>query len=80
MPPRIHDLELLGDDLSVPVRIKAELAVLNPVFHEVRYPDLTNRTTPADIFTETLAQRHFDTAERVMKWLSKQLVPSSTQP
>jgi HEPN domain-containing protein len=79
-PPRTHDLEFLGDELSVPTAVRTDLAILNPVFRAVRYPDLSTQTTPAETISHATAQRHFDAAERVMAWLAVQLILPSTRP
>ena len=45
---------------------------LNPEYLTTRYPDMAIGT-PADSYDETLAERHIETAEDVIQWVTNKL-------
>ncbi len=80
LAPRTHDLEYLGLQVNVPQHTAADLALLNPTFDLVRYPEPVGGQAPVDMVTLELATEHIAAAERVMTWLNLQLNQESTQP
>lgn len=77
LAPRTHDLQYLGRQVHVATSVAAELALLNPAFDLVRYPDPVSGRAPVDTVTSTLAAQHIAAAERVIAWLDTQLKPPS---
>ncbi len=80
LPPRTHDLEYLGRHVQVPSQVAVELALLNPAFDLVRYPDSIGGAAPVDVVTAVLATEHLSIAERVLAWIDPHFNPTSTQP
>lgn len=79
LAPRTHDLEYLGTQVRVTTTSTVDLALLNPAFDLVRYPEPASGRAPVDSVTSTLATQHIAAAERVMAWLDAQLNQSSNQ-
>lgn len=79
IPPRTHDLEFLGRAVSVPAPVMDDLVLLNPAFGLARYPDPTSLYAPVDTITDALAREHVAAAERIMRWLARQLSTKSSQ-
>lgn len=73
LAPRTHDLEFLGEILSVPREIAEALAIVNPAFDLSRYPDPVNLLAPVDQVSPEVAKGHFEASERIMRWLTEQL-------
>ena len=77
--PRTHDLEFLGKQLQVPSDVAEDLALLNPAFGLVRYPELLRGLAPVDAVTPAIAAEHGAAAERIMVWLAQCLTPPPIQ-
>ena len=73
LAPYTHDLERLGVDLNVPAPLATDLALLNPTFEMVRYPDVTSGLAPVDVITVAEARGHLAAAERVITWIGAAL-------
>jgi len=72
MPPRTHDLELLGKELGVSDPIGVDLETLASSFDVARYPD--DAGVPSeDAISEDVAGKHTAAAERVLEWVAKEL-------
>lgn len=69
LPPRTHHLEYLGTELSVPETVQSDLALLNPAFELVRYPNPATGQPPVDGITAELAGPHVEAAGRVLEWV-----------
>jgi HEPN domain-containing protein len=78
MPPRTHDLRLLGRALGAPPPIAADLDVLIPAFG-ARYPDDVGEP-PVDSISEEMAASDVATASRVIEWVRQQLLGPSSLP
>ena len=72
LPPRIHDLRLLGTEVGVPASIQSDLAIVFPAFGLSRYPDNTG-VAPVHRVTESAARDHLEAARRVLRWIDGQL-------
>jgi HEPN domain-containing protein len=66
LAPRTHDLEFLGRQLQAPQSVAADLALLNPAFGLVRYPEPLTGLAPVDAVTPLLAADHVAAAERII--------------
>lgn len=73
LAPRTHDLVFLGGELSVPVTVDSDLAHLDTVFAEVRYPDSVGGRAPVDEVTDAEATLDLAAAERVLEWIRFEL-------
>jgi len=45
---------------------------LNPEYLSTRYPDMA-AGVPAELYDEQIANRHLKTAEKVVRWVKKQI-------
>jgi HEPN domain-containing protein len=73
LSPRTHDLVFLGGELSVPVAIESDLAHLDTIFDEVRYPDSLGGRAPVDEITDAEAALDLAAAERALEWVRFEL-------
>lgn len=71
--PRIHDLESLGEEVNVSWAVDRDLALINPVFAAVRYPDPVGDVAPADAISRDEAIEHLEATKRVLEWVGSQL-------
>src|SRR5581483_5300377 len=69
LAPRSHDVEHLGRLVQAPDAVAADLAVVNPAFDAVRYPDPSGITAPVDAITSAVAAQHLAAAERILAWI-----------
>jgi HEPN domain-containing protein len=70
LAPRTHDLEYLGREIGAPAIVSADLALLNPAFNLVRYPDPITGRAPVDEVTPEQAANQLAAAERVLEWIN----------
>lgn len=73
LPRRTHDLDYLARQVRAPAAIATDVALVNPAFDIVRYPDPSGNSAPVDTVTAALATQHLDAAERILIWLGAQL-------
>lgn len=73
MAPRTHDLNFLVRQVGVPAAEASDVALINPAFDQVRYPDPVSLIAPVDSISPTLAARHVASAERILVWIGTQL-------
>jgi HEPN domain-containing protein len=73
LPPRSHDVEHLGRLVQAPAAIASDLAIVNPAFDAIRYPDPSGFTAPVDIITSAVAAQHLAATERILAWIEPQL-------
>lgn len=72
-PSRIHDLQPLAADMSVPAALTLDIAIVNPAFNRTRYPNPSHGLAPVDLIPEERAPRHLEAARRIFQWLSGEL-------
>jgi HEPN domain-containing protein len=72
VPPRIHDVRVLGGQVSTPSTLTADLDELAAAGQMARYPDHAGFVPAIDI-AEQEAADVLDAAERVMEWLHEQI-------
>lgn len=70
---RTHDLLYLGAQVQAPAPVFSDLALLDPTFALVRYPEPASDVAPVDAIDQALALQHLNAAERVMTWIGVQL-------
>jgi HEPN domain-containing protein len=73
IPPRTHDLEYLGTELSVPDKVARALPAINPASDITRYPDQENLVAPVEFIDVEIASIVVTAAIEVMVWLEDQL-------
>lgn len=71
--PKIHDLESLGEEVAAPEAVDQDLSAINPVFSQVRYPDLIGGPAPVDSFSQDETLEHIEATGRVLTWVLQQL-------
>lgn len=69
---RVHDLNLLGRHVGVPIEVGRDLAVLDPAFGLTRYPNALG-LAPVDTITAAIGTRHIEAARRLLEWARLQL-------
>ena len=69
---RVHDLNLLGRHVGVPVEVSRDLATLDPAFGLTRYPTALG-LAPVDTITAPIGTRHIDAARRILQWVKSEL-------
>ena len=69
---KLHDLVYFARELELPEDITEACARLTRVYIETRYPD-TSSEIPAKKFTKTDAEFFINLAEKIIKWLQKNL-------
>ncbi|HLC81015.1 MAG TPA: HEPN domain-containing protein [Candidatus Nanoarchaeia archaeon] len=67
-----HSLSRLAKELNTPLALLAKLAILEPVYQETRYPDVSEKI-PAEEFEEEDASKFLEIAEEVMQWIRKRI-------
>jgi HEPN domain-containing protein len=80
LPPKIHNLEELGSQVSAPVDVETDLSLLNPIFWLARYPDSRQGTAPIDQVSEARAKGYIEAGRRTLQWLDQQLSFPPNQP
>ncbi len=67
-----HSLSRLAKDLNLPRNLLVKLVILEPVYQETRYPDVSEKI-PAEEFEEKDASTFLEIAEEVMQWIRKRI-------
>lgn len=67
-----HSLVYLGKTAKLPESFFSGLKKLSPQYFIARYPDVTEEV-PYELYDEKLAKEFLDIAEKVIKWIEKQL-------
>lgn len=67
-----HNLLSLGKSLNLPEELMDSLKELNPEYTVARYPNAAN-AAPFETYTEKKAQDKINHAEKILKWIEKQL-------
>lgn len=70
--PKGHSIIYLAQRLEVPVSMLSGIRDLNPEYLSTRYPDMT-AGVPAELYDDTIAERHFKTAQEVLEWVREQI-------
>lgn len=70
--PKGHSIIYLAQKLKAPKEMLSGIRDLNPEYLSTRYPDMA-AGVPAELYDEQIANRHLKTAERVVKWVKKQI-------
>ncbi len=70
--PKGHSIIYLAQKLKAPKEMLSGIRDLNPEYLSTRYPDMA-AGIPAELYDEQIANRHLKTAERVVKWVKKQI-------
>ena len=70
--PKGHSIIYLAQKLKVPKEMLSGIRDLNPEYLTTRYPDIVEGV-PAELYDEDIAGRHYATAEKVLKWVRKQI-------
>lgn len=70
--PKSHSIIYLAQRLKVPKEMVSGIRDLNPEYLTTRYPDMA-AGVPAELYDESIATRHFKTAEKVVRWVKKQI-------
>jgi len=67
-----HSVSKLAKDNNLPEELVKKIALLEPVYQETRYPDISS-TIPAEEFDETDAAQFYNIAEEVIEWIRKKI-------
>jgi HEPN domain-containing protein len=70
--PKGHSIIYLAQRLEVPVSMLSGIRDLNPEYLSTRYPDMA-AGVPAELYDDTIAERHFKTAQEVLEWVREQI-------
>jgi HEPN domain-containing protein len=70
--PKGHSIIYFARKADVPEHMLSGIRDLNPEYLSTRYPDMA-AGVPADLYDESIAARHFKTAEQVIEWVKKQI-------
>ena len=70
--PKGHSIIFLAQQLDVPESMMSGIRDLNPEYLSTRYPDMA-AGIPAELYDDKIAQRHFQTAQEVVEWVSQQI-------
>ncbi|MBI4177618.1 MAG: HEPN domain-containing protein [Candidatus Aenigmarchaeota archaeon] len=68
----MHNLLRLAEKLRLPKDLQRIAADLTPDATITRYPDIAG-ATPAELYDKTKAQEKLKSADRLLKWLFKQM-------
>ena len=71
-PGKTHSLLRLGRDVGIPSDFYHGLRKLNPDFILTRYPDVADGV-PYELYDDEIAQEKLQIAEKVIKWVEKEL-------
>lgn len=77
MPPRSHDLVLLGEEAGVDPDVLPELEELSGTYVVTRYPDAAPGGVPAETIDRGAAESHIETAEGTVAWARRELSMAS---
>ena len=69
---KTHSVSKLGKLNNVPKEILHKLSLLEPVYQETRYPDISSKI-PAEEFEEKDAVELFNAAEEVLEWIKRKI-------
>lgn len=72
--PPTHDLIKIGKELKVGGDLMRSLKYLNPEYVVSRYPNAAN-AVPFELYDEAKARENIRHAEKVIRWIKKQLKP-----
>lgn len=67
-----HSIIYLAQKLKVPQELLSGIRDLNPEYLTTRYPDIA-AGVPDELYDETIAKKHYATAEKVLQWVEKQI-------
>ena len=70
--PKGHSIIYLAQKLKAPKEMLSGIRDLNPEYLSTRYPDMA-AGVPAELYDNNIATRHLKTAEKVVKWVRKQI-------
>ncbi len=62
----------LAQKIRIPKEMLSGIRDLNPEYLSTRYPDMA-AGIPAELYDKNIADRHYKTAEGVVKWVEKQI-------
>lgn len=69
---KTHSVSKLGKMNRVPESILNRLGLLDPIYTETRYPDISSRI-PSEEFDENDAKEIFNLSQEVLEWVEKRL-------
>jgi len=70
--PKGHSIIYLAQKVNLPKEFFSGIRDLNPEYLTTRYPDLAEGV-PAELYDKEIAERHYNTAEKVIKWVKLQI-------
>lgn len=70
--PKGHSIIYFAQKLNVPKDMLSGIRELNPEYLITRYPDIA-AGIPAEMYDKEINIRHYQTAERVLKWIKNQI-------
>ncbi len=70
---KTHSVLRLAQELKLPDSLITKISLLEPVYQETRYPDISSKI-PAEEFEEKDAVELFNIAEEVLEWVRKELI------
>lgn len=70
--PKGHSIIYLAQKIKVPKEMFSGIRDLNPEYLITRYPDMA-AGIPAHMYDKEIADRHYNTAKNVLKWVEKQI-------
>lgn len=68
-----HSIIYLAQKIKVPREMLSGIRDLNPEYLSTRYPDMA-AGIPAELYDKNIADRHYKTAEEVVKWVKNQIL------
>ena len=66
--PKIHDLVKLGKIIKINEGLLGECEILNPVYIETRYPDISKER-----YTSKESEKDIKIAEKILKWIKENI-------
>jgi len=69
---KTHNISKLGRLIGVSDELLRKISLLEPVYQETRYPDISSKI-PAEEFSESDAIEFYNIAEEVLEWARKKL-------
>ena len=69
---KTHNILKLGRLIGVSDELLRKISLLEPVYQETRYPDISSKI-PAEEFSESDAIEFYNIAEEVLEWARKKL-------
>jgi len=70
--PKGRSIIYLAQQLEVPESMMSGIRDLNPEYLITRYPDMA-AGVPAELYDDSIAGRHFKTAQDVLEWIRDQI-------